>query len=99
MKSSGVERGQLTYVALILAAIDNDKPISEYLKGMEANNVGISEMQLVQILHCLAKANNTKLLSSVRITLSSKVVSSKLQISRSCVLSPSKTSVTRFEIC
>jgi hypothetical protein len=67
LKSVGVERGQLTYYALILAAIDNDKPISEYLKGMEANNVGISEAQFVKILHRLAKANNTKLLSSVRI--------------------------------
>jgi hypothetical protein len=68
LKSVGVERGQLTYFALILAAIDNNKPISEYLKGMEANNVGISEAQFVKILYRLAEANNTKLLSSVRFT-------------------------------
>jgi hypothetical protein len=68
LKSVGLERGQLTYFALILAAIDNNKPISEYLKGMQADNVGISEAQFVKILHRLAEANNTKLLSSVRIT-------------------------------
>lgn len=68
LKSAGLERGQMTYFALISAAIDNDKAISEYLKGMEANNIGISEVQHIKILHRLAQANNTKLLNSVRIS-------------------------------
>jgi hypothetical protein len=68
LKSAGIERGQMTYFALLLAAIDNGKPIAEYLKGMEANNIGISEQQHAKILSSLARANNTKLLSLVRIS-------------------------------
>lgn len=89
----------MTYFALILAAIDNDKPLSEYLKSMEANNIGLSETQRVKILLSLAHANNNKHLSSVRF--SAPFLFCKFtyaQISRSCVSSLSTVSVTRFEI-